>query len=885
MTKKQKLRPVPRGTTHPTAVSDSDSDVPIVRLIKRRQIHPQGSHIPQGRSIGQDIEMSEPGIDPNQEDGGTSSSPFKCKRRLRRLPDSDEDSTEQTQHQIVLSPSLQRSKAFTSQREEIIETSGHKYGADSGLSGGQEPSPPRSSTLPTNKASKLARRQPLKSTTTPFIQRRKGKDGKLSGGAFDLNHQKNTIKKHERELQARINPEELTLFRPTTGGPVEIVQSPRPVTYQPDINQNTASAIVSDGNTPNLSARSGATFERQIIAIDETQKFPSRFIPLRCPNYEKGHCPRPHCFFYHLQPGHHLGEQPPVAPFALVEQANAEAKTQGNFDLKYGFYIDPVPCKHWRNGACYNSVVDCQWAHWRPKKWETCRFFNTPKGCFKTQEECIWLHFDVTTRGHGISWTRSTIQSPNSRSANPTGISIAQNAPYNRTALQSGPSPGLAVRVNEAPEISFMAPTNSGGTILAKAHDVINSTLRNSVANSKHSQVKDVNDDEFSAFLEDEIQIPLQDKVIVDTQRSYDSETTLTLEIPKGPAFAVGLKLPHSIRELMTGKIYPLSKYAPQNVVRTFVEESVPIAHGVMNIKDTYRQAALFADNLALSNICSIIRGQQVDLLLIPTQSKTLSFLPDIPQTQGREEAYPLKFYAFDKNLLPSSMAVGNSSEVEDPQVPPIPQAMHTPNGVSSESRQSLVDTVNGLLPTNHTWPGHFFTWNSNLDALPKNIHFVSWGGWGAEKDILTQYFINIGGHIYEEYQDFKDKARKGVIIIHDSFPIGKLRILTGFSQFLMKSFNIFQVGPDKNSKKFTFKHLFQNGQAVLITPEVYKNHPDKAKSIILQLKEKSPPQKPAYLRSWKLVRRVDTIQEIDLDLKYLRSLVQEMKVEILKKW
>jgi hypothetical protein len=572
-----------------------------------------------------------------------------------------------------------------------------------------------------------------------------------------------------------------------------------------------------------------------------------------------------------------------VAPFALVEQANAEAKTQGKFDLKYGFYLDPVPCKHWRNGACYKSVVDCQWAHWRPKKWETCRFFNTPRGCFKTQEECICLHFDVTTRGRGIDSTRNAIQSPNSRPANPNGISIAQNAPYNRTAPQSGPSPGLAARVNKASEIGFMAPTNAGGTILAKAHDVTNSTLRNSVANSKHNQVKDVDDDEFSAFLEDEIQVPLQDKLIVDTQRSYDSETTLTLEIPNGPAFAVGIKLPHSISELMTGKIYPLSNCAPQSMVRAFVEESVPITHGIVKVKDTYGQAALFADSLALSNVCSIIRGQQVDVLLLPAPSKTLSFLPDIPRTQGREEAPTLKFYAFDKNMLPPSIAMGNFSEAENPQAPPTPQAMHAPNLVSSESRQSLIDTVNGLFPTNHTWPGHFFTWNSNFDALPKNIHFVSWGGWGAEKAILTQYFINIGGHIYEEYQDFKDKAKKGVIIIHDTFPIGKLRILTGFSQFLMKSFNIFQMGADKNSKKFTFKHLFQNGQAVLITPEVYKNHPDKAKNIILRLKKKSPPQKPAYLRSWKLVRRVDTIQEIDLDLRHLRSLVQEKNVEILK--
>jgi hypothetical protein len=153
----------------------------------------------------------------------------------------------------------------------------------------------------------------------------------------------------------------------------------------------------------------------------------------------------------------------------------------------------------------------------------------------------------------------------------------------------------------------------------------------------------------------DENQQPFPDKEDFEVPKSYDPETTLRLELPNGTTLAAGLKLPPKTGELMAGKTYALTDCSPQSLVRSFIDESVPIAHGIVTVMEAYRQAALFADDLAVANIYSIIRSQQAYLLIVPVQCKTLSFLPKIQQSQEQRKEPPLKFHVLTKTcyLLP----------------------------------------------------------------------------------------------------------------------------------------------------------------------------------------------------------------------------------------
>jgi hypothetical protein len=196
-----------------------------------------------------------------------------------------------------------------------------------------------------------------------------------------LSHLYNLQKKQSEQRTAPAD--ELILYKATQNGTQLVKSAPRL-----PMRANTAETPI---RTPTT-----ASFESPLQVnspLSKPEATMSHFIPLVCPFISVSQrCPQQNkCFFYHQ-----ILSGTRVASQALFDQAQQEsrAKRGSRNEKKFGFLEKPVQCIKGNNGSyCERADEDCWWAHWRPKVWKTCAFFNQSNSCLKSQEQCNYMHW------------------------------------------------------------------------------------------------------------------------------------------------------------------------------------------------------------------------------------------------------------------------------------------------------------------------------------------------------------------------------------------------------------------------------------------------------------------------------------------------------------
>jgi hypothetical protein len=355
-------------------------------------------------------------------------------------------------------------------------------------------------------------------------------------------------------------------------------------------------------------------------------------------------------------------------------------------------------------------------------------------------------------------------------------------------------------------------------------------------------------------------------------------ETPIQLVMANGKTIRVTLKLPSKTAKSISGELFTLQCCVPESMVYEFFDVEDPTVYGDIQSREDNYQLDRLAEHLKRYKIGVIVSTPSVDFLITPAQKCSWTFLPSIIQNKSRWDMSSLQYHVYSKGILPPvekyQAEIDWSDSILGNQL------------IDEGSNDSVVDYISSLFPLIGPWPYQFFSWPGKSELLPKEVHLIHCSGWGAERQLITLYFQAAGAKVYELYQDFRNQTKSGVIIFHQSFPVGKIRFIPGFSKILMKSYNIFQIGTSSETNEFELNHLFQTGNALLITPKLFEKDPKLATRIMLHIQHVNKKRQSASDWTWKLATREkmesvkhplqnrNIIVNVDVDQRYLQSLL-----------
>jgi hypothetical protein len=663
------------------------------------------------------------------------------------------------------------------------------------------------------------------------------KKRKMTETEYNISHQQNMMKK-SREKPS-IPDEQATLFVPTRNGSQVVQNGPMAIRPAPPNRSSVTESHPSMVRSVSLTNRSGS------------QVHPSHFIPMLCPYFtEKGSCWKgSSCFFYHL---HDRGFVQTFglrqASKELFQQAENESRSRGTFELKFGFFCEPSVCNFWKTSSCYRSDEDCWNSHWTSKIWETCYFFTTAKGCRESQELCDRFHF----RGPHL---------PVSKLSSKRFGNASTSVPRHPSSIDTTTEDNRAIEQNEESRQRYSLVSNDNDEHITQAPD------------------SDINR---SSILSNDLPSLFNRLDLAEMQMQLKMREDITMRIT--------IRLPRETGTSTSSASFHLRSCVPAKLVHEFLNTDNPIVYGYVQCCEEYRQLALLAEHLEQCEAGAVLSIVGADILITPAEQSTWDFLPFNLQDNGRRERSKLRYHVYNKGILPDT----NQCEGEV-AISPL-NSKDQPVDVSADS--SIVDFIDGALSLTEPMPCPFFSWYNTSKPLPKEVHLIPWPGWGAEKQLITLYFQASGARVYDLYQDLLDTKSGGVIIFHASFPIGIVQLIPGFSTVLMKKYNIYQIGTNPRTKEFEFKHLFQNGNAFLLTPKLLEKDPKFATRVMLDIKRVNLKRQSTFNWTWKLVRREKivlamdhsnhqhAIKDVDVDGEYLLSLItkaREKKLDCLR--
>lgn len=552
---------------------------------------------------------------------------------------------------------------------------------------------------------------------------------------------------------------------------------------------------------------------QQSTAVQHEATQESRFrasIPLVCPFFARGRCGKgPSCFFLHSKATGH-----PEASSLIYDQAEAESKQCGKFEKKFGFYKNAKRCNHdFPPDRCFHGD-ECWFAHWWPKKRITCHYYATTGGCRLSADNCPYLHF--------ICDDIPVAPSPGPRISSSSNIVLPPTGP--RARLNGLNEPGK----------EYESSNNTHIGELAEGENV------NEIPASRNRKIGGV---------------------ITSTSNQPIAGQTISVEliVIGQMTMAATLKLQEHIASPFRESTLILESFLLTKILESFISMESLLGCGNVEIDPVSRSAAvLFANGLNNVRAAAICRTPTLDIIFVPAGKNPLNSLPLIITGSTKKDLCPLHFYIFRRGVLRKNTEHSIASRLNLPAV----------------AQDSAFGYVNRLLPGGSTWPDDFFAWKGAQAAtLPKEVYLLPWGGWGKEKQLVTNYFRAFGANVHDNYHDFKTQSRKGVLILHQSFPLGMIRSLPKFNHFTLWSYNIFRMGTDSRTQKFQLERLFSTGCAILITPTLYERSPEAATKVIKRLFNRYNDRNfsKVFERSRKLARRER--DGVDLDERFIRGL------------